>query len=157
MAVGQALQFPKMEPEIVLAPCERRVVSKTGRILCSKITEGDNLVSPELCQSCPFAAIHCRHLRFSLRQTSPSPLIVRCNGREEIWDDYPPEILFEQAACAVKVVPISVPEQCVGCTLHCPATSPEEAGALEAVYRPVRPHAGQPRPMVGQNVVPFPL
>lgn len=159
MAAGQALRFPKIEPEqeAVLAPCEHRVVSKTGRILCSKITEGDNLVSPELCRSCPFAAIDCSHLRFSLRQTSSSPLIVRFNGREEIWDDHPPQILFEQAACAVKVAPISGPEECVGCSLRCPTSQPEVADVQESAPRSVRPPVGPAKPAVGENVVPFPL
>lgn len=159
MAVGQALRFPKIErdPETDLTPCEHRVVSKTGRILCQKITEGDNVVSPDLCRSCPFAAINCRHLCFSLRQTSPSTLIVRFNGRQEIWDDRPPEILFEQAACALKVVPISGPEQCAGCSLRCTASSPEEADVPEAAHRAGRPSVGIPNPPASENVVPFPL
>jgi hypothetical protein len=111
-----------------LSPCEHRTVSKGGRIVCAKIVDGDNEVSPNLCRTCPCKAVNCAHLRFSLRQTSPSPLIVRYNGRTEVWDDDPPELLFEHAACAARVVPIHGPRACAGCALrqalHAPAQEP---------------------------------
>ena len=103
-----------------LSSCEHRTVAKDGKIVCSRVVEGENEVSPNVCRDCPFKAVNCSHLRFSLRQTSPSPLIVRYNGRTEIWDDGPCELSFERAACDVKVMPIYEPRSCAGCTLHEP-------------------------------------
>ena len=107
--------------------CPHRTVAKDGRIICSRIVEGDNEVSPNVCRDCPFKAVNCSHLRFTLRQISPSPLIVRCNGRTEIWDDGPSEIRFERAACAARVLPIHDPRSCAGCTLHKPLQAPAKA------------------------------
>jgi hypothetical protein len=90
------------------------------------VVEGENEVSPNVCRECPFKAVNCSHLRFSLRQTSPSPLIVRYNGRTEIWDDGPSELSFHRAACAAKVIPIYEPRSCAGCTLHKPIQVPVE-------------------------------
>jgi len=104
--------------------CEHRTVSKDGRILCTKIVEGDNEVSPNVCRDCPMRAVNCEHLCFSLRLSSPSPLTVRFNGRTEIWDDGPPQLDFQRAACAARVVPIYGPRACAGCALrkeHLPA------------------------------------
>jgi hypothetical protein len=106
--------------------CEHRTVSKDGRILCKKIVEGENEVSPNVCRDCPMRAVNCEHLRFSLRLSSPTPLTVRFNGRTEIWDDGPPALAFERAACAARVVPIRDARACAGCTLrkeHLPARS----------------------------------
>lgn len=110
--------------------CEHRTVSKDGRIVCRKIALGDNSVSPNACRGCPFKMVNCRHLRFSLEQTSPRPLVVRYNGRQEVWDDDPAELRFEQAACAVKVAPIQDPGACATCTLR------QEAG--QPVEQPIR-------------------
>ena len=110
--------------------CEHRTVSKDGRILCTKIVEGDNEVSPNVCRDCPMRAVNCEHLRFSLRLSSPSPLTVRFNGRTEVWDDGPPRLSFHHAACAARVVPIHGPRACAGCALrqeHLPAAPPTEA------------------------------
>jgi hypothetical protein len=101
-----------------LSPCDHRTVSKDGHIICAKIVEGDNSISPERCRDCPFRTVNCAHLRFALRQITPSPLVVRHNGREEVWDDDPPEIRFERAACVAKMVPIEHPRACVGCELR---------------------------------------
>ena len=109
-----------------LSPCEYRKVSKDGRIVCAQIVEGDNEVSPNVCRDCPFKAVDCGHLRFSLRQTSPNRLIVRYNGRTEIWDDDPPDLQFERAACTAKVMPIYEPRSCAGCTLRQPLQAPVE-------------------------------
>jgi hypothetical protein len=109
------------------SPCEHRGASKDGRIICARIVEGDNEVGPNVCRACPHRAVNCAHLRFSLRQTAPSPLIVRHNGRTEIWDDDSPELLFERAACAVRVVPIHDPRACAGCSLRQPVQVPVEA------------------------------
>ena len=38
--------------------CEHRTVSKEGRIVCRKIVEGENTVSPNLCRNCPFMAVN---------------------------------------------------------------------------------------------------
>lgn len=132
-------------PNQNLSPCDHRTVSKEGRIICRQIVEGDNEVSPNVCRTCPLKAINCSHLRFSLRQTSPSPLIVRFNGRTEIWDDDPPELAFEQAACAAKVIPIESPKSCVGCPLRQPLQSPLET--------PIRQRRRVTQP---GKVVPFP-
>lgn len=103
-----------------LITCEHRTVSKDGRIVCSKIVEGDNEVSPNVCRSCPFKRVNCEHLRFSLCQASSSPLIVRFNGRTEVWDDEPPELRFERAACTAKVSPVHEPLSCSACSLRQP-------------------------------------
>ncbi len=132
-----------------LSPCEHRTVSKDGRIVCSKIVEGDNEVSPNVCRTCPQKAVNCAHLRFSLRQISPSPLIVRFNGRTEIWDDDPPEIRFEQAACSARVIPIDTPKSCVGCALRQPLQSPAEA-AMQRRQR--MDHVGKVVPFPGREV-----
>lgn len=127
------------------SPCEHRTVSKDGRIICGKIVEGDNSVSPEVCRSCPVKAVNCSQLRFSLRQTTPSPLVVRFNGHTEVWDDDPPELQFEQAGCAAKVMPIDQPRACVGCALRQP------------VQATVEPRGRRRRQVVGGGkVVPFP-
>lgn len=111
-----------------LASCEHRSVSKDGRIICGKIVEGDPEVSPNLCCDCPFKAVDCSHLRFSLRLSSPSPLIVRFNGRTEIWDDDPPQLSFQRAACAARATPIHDPRACANCTLRQPLqASPDPA------------------------------
>jgi hypothetical protein len=127
-----------------LSSCENRTVSKEGRIVCTKIVEGDNQVSPNVCRACPFKAANCAHLRFSLRQTSRSPLIVRYNGRTEIWDDEPPELRFEHAACAAKVVPIEHPRSCIGCPLR------------QVLQAPAERQVGRRKAVRPGKVVPFP-
>jgi len=129
-----------------LSTCEHRSVARDGRIVCAKIVEGDNQVSPRLCGACPFRVVNCAHLRFSLRQTSPSPLIVRYNGRTEIWDDDPPELRFEQAACALQAVPITDTHQCAECALRQSLHTPEA--------RSLPPRRRQM--VAGGKVVPFP-
>jgi hypothetical protein len=124
------------------SPCEHRTVSKDGRVVCAKIVEGDDAVSAELCRGCPFKAVNCSHLRFALRQVTPRPLTVRYNGRTEVWDDGPPEIRFEQAACLAKVAPIEHPRACISCELRRPVDA--------LVERPRRRVAG------AGKVVPFP-
>jgi hypothetical protein len=142
-------QLPTMrkhqQREPGLSPCAHRTVSKDGRIICAKIVEGDNAVSLDVCRDCPVRAINCTHLSFSLRQTQPSRLIVRFNGRTEIWDDDPPEILFDTAACAAKVMPVDGPRSCAGCTLRMAIDSPTE-----------RPTPRQRRAAAVGKVVPFP-
>jgi hypothetical protein len=111
------------------AICEHRTVSKEGRIVCNKVVEGDPEVSPNLCRDCPFKAVDCSHLRFSLRLSSPSPLIVRFNGRTEIWDDDPPQLSFQHAACAARVIPIPDPRACAGCALRQPLQAAPDPAA----------------------------
>ena len=140
-----ALDLRQRDPAPNLSPCEHRAVSKDGRIICRKIVEGDNAISPSLCLTCPVTAVNCAHLRFSLRQTSPSPIIVRFNGHTEVWDDEPPELQFDRAACAAKVVPIEHPRSCAGCALR----------------KPVQPASATPAPRTRRvskpgKVVPFP-
>ena len=132
-AAGTAIHGQR-QPQTV---CEHRSVSKDGRIMCGKIVEGDPEVSPNLCRDCPFKAVNCSHLRFSLRLSSPSPLIVRFNGRTEIWDDDPPQLSFERAACAARVTPIHDPRACATCALRQPIQA-EPDPAAETYSQPGR-------------------
>jgi hypothetical protein len=115
-----------VKPPLGLSSCEHRTVSKDGRIVCAKIVEGDNQVSPNVCRECPFKAVNCAHLRFSLRQIFPSPLTVRFNGRTEIWNDEPAELRFEHAACAARITPIEHPRSCAACPLRQALQAPAE-------------------------------
>jgi len=103
-------------------------------------------VSSDGCRTCPVQAVNCTHLRFSLRQSSPRPLIVRYNGRTEVWDDEPAEVHFEQAACAAQVMPIEHPQVCADCALRLPT----HAVAEQPLRRRKR------RAIGGGKVVPFP-
>ena len=81
--------------------CQYRSVARDGRIICKKIVEGENEVSPNLCRDCPARQIGCEKLHFSLEKLSPSPVVVRYgNGHSEVWDDEPARIRFVRAACA---------------------------------------------------------
>lgn len=113
--------------------CEYRTVSKEGRIICQKIVEGDPEVSPNICRDCPFKAVDCAHLRFSLCRSSASPLVVRFNGRTEVWDDGPSRLTFERAACAERVVPIHGPGACADCPLRQPL---RETAAEPPAHKP---------------------
>jgi hypothetical protein len=130
-------QFPSVRAnEITSRPaCEHRMVSKDGRIVCSKIGQGENAVSPDLCRACPFQAVNCQHLRFSLQVTTPSPLVVRFNGRTEVWNDEPARLCLRQAACAQLVTPIEQPRVCAACPLRRPIQEPAQATALPAAAR----------------------
>jgi hypothetical protein len=133
-------------------PCRYRQAEEDGRITCPKITQGDTQVSPNICRSCPAAAINCSHLRFTLRKFTPTTILVRYgNGRTEIWNDEPPRIEFLHAACAAKVLPIESPRQCAGCTLRCPAMAEEVIPAQE-VERGRVLQATQVIPFPAQNV-----
>ncbi len=99
--------------------CPHRSVAEDGRIVCAKIVQGDNEVSPNLCRDCPAKMVCCDNLRFSLQKTSPSPIVVRYNGgHTEVWDNDPPSVSFHRAACAVKMMPIANPKECAGCALR---------------------------------------
>jgi hypothetical protein len=128
--MSQVLQLVRTEirPQD-LRSCEHRTVAKDGRIVCAKIARGDNEVSPDVCRTCPVSTVGCIHLRFSLRQTSPSPLIVRYNGRTEIWDDDPSLLCFERAACAARVMAIESTRLCATCTLRQSEQIPAETPA----------------------------
>jgi hypothetical protein len=141
-------EFPMCQPREDLAAgsgCQFRTVSKDGRIVCSKIAQGDNAVSPAVCRACPFSTVNCAHLRFSLQHTSPSPLVVRFNGRTEVWNDDPAQLLFYHAACAERVVPIHSPRACAACPLRVAAQAACEGGA------------SRPAPARPGKVVPFPV
>lgn len=139
--LGQPLQVQ----DVGLSPCEHRSVSTDGRIVCKKIVEGDPEVSSSLCRSCPFKLANCAHFRFSLRLRSPSPLVVRFNGRTEIWDDGPPELTLLRAACAARVGPIRDAAACVACPLRVPVQE-MKADRVRKAQRGER----------GGKVVPFP-
>ncbi len=105
-----------------MKPCQFRQVREDGRMVCSKITEGNPGVDLGICRACPVMAINCTHLRFTLRKAGHQPILVRYgNGRSEVWDDDPLRVEFVQGACAEKVMPIRSPKQCVGCAVRCPA------------------------------------
>ncbi len=99
--------------------CAYRSVARDGRIVCTKIAEGDNEVSPNLCRNCPARQVSCDKLRFSLQKSSPSRIVVRYgNGHSEVWNDEPAGISFLRAACAAKIAPISDPRPCAACALR---------------------------------------
>jgi hypothetical protein len=123
-AQGGACQLDALSGHQHQVACEHRSVSKDGRIVCQKIVEGDPEVSPNVCRDCPFKQINCAHLRFSLRVDSPSPLVVRFNGRTEVWDDGPPRLSLERAACTERVVPIHGPLACANCPARLPLGEP---------------------------------
>lgn len=118
--MNSQIRLAGRQPAVEANWCEHRTVSRDGRIVCDKIGAGDNSVTPDLCEGCPFRAVNCQHLQFLLEQRSPSALVVRCNGRTEIWDDGHAEIRFRQAACSTRLVPIRQPHACAGCPLRQP-------------------------------------
>jgi hypothetical protein len=125
--------------------CEYRSVAADGRIICAKITLGDNEVSPNLCRNCPAKTIACRHLRFSLQKFSPSAIVVRyVNGRTEVWNDEPPSVSFLRAACAAKVAPITGPRECAACSLR-RTTLPQPQAREKAAQR--KPGEGKVVPL----------
>ena len=125
--------------------CEHKSVAPDGRIVCKKIAWGENKVSPSLCRSCPAQAVNCAHLRFSLRHSPPSSLLVRYSGRTEVWNDDRPALEFQQAACALQVMPLHSPRSCASCSMRQPV------GAAQAEP------AAMPRPAAAPGkVVPFP-
>jgi hypothetical protein len=129
--------------------CEHRTVSRDGRVVCGKITQGDNSISPELCRACPAMSVNCAHLRFSLNHSQSVPLVVRFSGHTEIWADDSPELLFHHAACAARVVPVQQPKSCAGCPLRAPLLATPDAAVSERqpghsgkiVVLPAREHA----------------
>ncbi len=125
--------------------CEHRSVAPDGRIVCRKIAWGENKVSPSLCRACPSQTVNCAHLRFSLRHSPPSSLLVRFSGRTEVWTDDRPALEFQQAACALQVMPLSSPRSCASCSMR----QPLGAAEVESAARP-RPAAAPGK------VVPFP-
>lgn len=132
-------------PSRATGPCPHRTVSDDGRVLCRKVIERDNAVTPELCGDCPFSAIDCAHLRFTLSLSSGSPLMVRFNGRTEVWEDEAPKVTLHRAACVAKVSQVDRRSACTGCSLREPILSPEKRVA----HKPASP--------VPSNVIPFPL
>lgn len=124
--------------------CVYRKVSQDGRIICQKIVQGDNEVSPNLCRDCPAKQVSCDKLRFCLQKSSPSPLVVRYgNGHCEVWDNEPARLSFLRAACTARIAPISDPRQCAACPLRTPAEPLSEDSPLSQVAR-------------GGKVIPFP-
>jgi hypothetical protein len=115
-----------------LKPCPFRSVDDEGRILCAQI-QGDREASVNLCRACPAAAINCQHLRSSLYRKNVMPLTVRyATGRVEVWNNTPPTVEFNRAACAAKTMPIHSPRDCMGCTLRLAQVVPQ------AVLQPAR-------------------
>jgi hypothetical protein len=137
--------------------CPHRGVADDGRIVCAKISRGDNEVSPALCAACPAAQINCQHLRFTLEKSLASSIIVHYgNGKSEVWDDRPPAVHFNRAACLARVIPIVSNKECAaGCALHQPRYIAEDemyrgqAAVAKAEEMPVSV------PMPGK-VIPFP-
>jgi hypothetical protein len=134
--------------------CEYRKVSHDGRIICSKILLGDNQVCPSLCRGCPAKACNCPHLRFSLQNSSLSPIIVRWgNGNAEIWDDLPPALSFLHSACETRTIPISSPSDCIACSVRRRHLTQEETHVApqEAIDISLRSSSGH----VHDGVIPF--
>jgi len=128
-------------------------VAPDGRIVCKKIAWGENKVSPSLCRACPAQSVNCSHLRFSLRHSSPSSLLVRFSGRTEVWTDDRPALEFQQAACALQVIPLHSPRSCAACSLR------QSLGAADGPARAAGETnlAARPRPTAAPGkVVPFP-
>ena len=141
--------------------CEHRSVAPDGRIVCRKIAWGENDVSPSLCRACPSQTVNCAHLRFSLRHSPPSSLLVRFSGRTEVWTDDRPALEFQQAACALQVMPLHSPRSCASCAMRQPIRAAEApartAAETEPAARPRPANAGGTRPTVTPGkVVPFP-
>ena len=133
--------------------CEHRTVAPDGRIVCKKIAWGENKVSPSLCRTCPAQTVNCAHLRFSLRHSPPSSLLVRHSGRTEVWNDDRPALEFQQAACALQVMPLHSPRSCASCAMRQPAS----AAQVEPAARPLPADRGGARPAASPGkVVPFP-
>ena len=111
-----------------LCSCPQRGVADDGRVVCTKINRGDNEVSPTLCAACPAAQINCQHLRFTLEKSLASSIVVHYgNGKSEVWDDRPPAVHFNRAACLARVVPIVSSKDCAaGCALYQAAVSQAE-------------------------------
>ena len=124
--------------------CQYRSVASDGRIVCSKIAEGDNEVSPNICRGCPARQVGCDKLRFSLRKSSPTPIVVRYgNGHSEVWNDEPPRISFLRAACAARIAPLGDSRQCAAC-------------GLGTVRGPILEEIPMPKVARGGKVIPFP-
>ena len=111
-----------------LCSCPHRGVADDGRVVCAKISRGDNEVSPAFCAACPAAQINCQHLRFTLEKSLASSIIVHYgNGKSEVWDARPPAVHFNRAACLARVMPIVSSKGCAaGCVLHQAAVSKAE-------------------------------
>ncbi|MBM4466223.1 MAG: hypothetical protein FJ014_11835 [Chloroflexi bacterium] len=132
--------------------CQYRSVARDGRIVCTKIVEGDNEVSPNLCRDCPARQVSCDKLRFSLQKFSPSPIVVRYgNGHSEVWNDEPPRISFLQAACAARIAPVSDPRRCAVCALRTVGEPILEEIPLPQVARPAHHEVAS-----GGKVIVFP-
>jgi hypothetical protein len=131
-------------PSGVENPCVHRSVSDDGRVLCAKIVDRNNAVCPQVCGDCPFSAINCSHLRFTLTLSSRAPLRVRWNGRTEVWDDEAPKVSLHRAACAARVSQVDHPSACAGCSLRQPIPSGENR-------LPTKPPSSRP-----SNIIPFP-
>lgn len=127
--------------------CDFRSVDKDGRIICQKITEGDREVSPNLCRDCPAKQASCDHLRFTLSKTAPSPIVVRyATGRVEVWNNDPPNLRFQRAACSVKVAPVHSAAQCLSCAIRsCRAAVEAEPAARSGKVLPF------PRPVAAAS------
>jgi len=140
--------------------CEHRSVAPDGRIVCRKIAWGENKVSPSLCRACPGQAVNCVHLRFSLRHSPPSSLLVRFSGRTEVWTDDHPALEFQQAACALQVMPLHSSRSCASCSMRqplCAAEAPAQAAEAEPMALPRPANRGETCPAAASGkVVPFP-
>ena len=140
--------------------CAHRSVERDGRIICAKITEGDNEVSPNICRDCPSRQVNCDNLCFSLAKSSSSPIVVRYgNGHSEVWNDEPARITFLRAACAARIAPISDPRQCTACALRSAGEPVLEDICLPRVVEKVHQDVVRPtrrRVAKGGKVIAFP-
>jgi hypothetical protein len=112
--------------QAMLKPCQYRNVTEEGRLECAKIVRGDREITPEICQACPFTAINCEHLRFSLEKDRGGSVLVHyANGRTEVLDGEPDGVRFHRAACSLLAIPVSGPAMCARCALRQPAVVPD--------------------------------
>jgi hypothetical protein len=103
----------------MLKYCQHRGVSEDGKVICRKITRGDQEVSLAICEACPAAECNCGHLRFSLEKEGDCAVIIRYgNGRSEVLEGGPSGVRFTKSACAAQMRTIDTHRDCVGCPLR---------------------------------------
>jgi hypothetical protein len=86
---------------------------------------------------------------------------VRFSGRTEVWTDDRPPLEFQQAACALQVMPLHSPRSCASCAMRQPVGAAEAsaraAGSAPATAAGEAAPASRPRPAAAPGkVVPFP-
>jgi len=110
--------LPASTPVLETVACPHRQVASDGRIICRKVTAGDNEVSLLGCQDCPARLIGCEHLRFSLAQHRHPPIVVRyATGRTEVWREEDGRLTLARAACALRMALVETAD-CLACPVR---------------------------------------